>query len=94
MITVRRTAIYNLRLKISCFLPFQAADGNMKTLRQVLCDMRRGDVLEIIDDGRQDSGFDSGLGSQSLSISRSEGEWKTNDFCMKGKAHVPLSLLF
>lgn len=37
--------------------------------------MRRGDVLEILDGhGRQDSGFDSGLGSQSLSASRSEGK--------------------
>ena len=40
--------------------------------------MRRGDVLEILD-GRKsplshDSGFDSGLGSQSLSAYRSEGE--------------------
>lgn len=40
--------------------------------------MRRGDVLEILD-GRKsplshDSGFDSGLGSQSLSANRSEGE--------------------
>lgn len=55
------------------FFSPQAADGNIKTLRQVLYDMRRGDVLEILD-GRQDSGFDSGLGSQSLSASRSEGE--------------------
>lgn len=46
----------------------------MKTLRKVLYDMRRGDVLEILDEGRHDSGFDSGLGSQSLSISRSEGK--------------------
>ena len=56
----------------------QAADGSINTLRQVLRDMRRGDVLEILD-GRKsplayDSGFDSGLGSQSLSVNRSEGE--------------------
>ena len=61
-------------LKVFCFLSSQAADGNMKTLRKVIYDMRRGDVLEILDEGRQDSGFDSGFGSQSLSISRSEGE--------------------
>lgn len=52
---------------------YEAADGNMKSLRKVLYDMRRGDVLEILDEGcRHDSGFDSGLGSQSLSITRSE----------------------
>ncbi|XP_020612522.1 nuclear factor NF-kappa-B p100 subunit-like [Orbicella faveolata] len=55
---------------------YEAADGSIKTLRQVLRDMRRGDVLEILD-GRKsplshDSGFDSGLGSQSLSAYRSE----------------------
>ncbi|KAJ7381140.1 Nuclear factor NF-kappa-B p105 subunit [Desmophyllum pertusum] len=50
---------------------YEAADGSVKTLRQVLHDMRRGDVLEILQD-RHDSGFDSGLGSQSLSASRSE----------------------
>ena len=51
----------------------------MKTLRQVLTDMRRGDVLEALDEGsRHDSGFDSGFGSQSLSINRSEGEVKRN----------------
>ena len=60
------------------FFSTQAADGSIKTLRQVLYDMRRGDVLEILD-GRKsplthDSGFDSGLGSQSLSASRSEGK--------------------
>lgn len=49
----------------------------MKTLRQVLTDMRRGDVLEALDEGsRHDSGFDSGFGSQFLSINRSEGEVK------------------
>ena len=40
--------------------------------------MRRGDVLEILDAYKSplshDSGFDSGLGSQSLSAYRSEGE--------------------
>lgn len=47
----------------------------MAKLREVLYDMRRGDVLEILDkESRHDSGFDSGFGSQSLSINRSEGE--------------------
>lgn len=49
----------------------------MEKLREVLYDMRRGDVLEILDQEsrhRHDSGFDSGFGSQSLSINRSEGE--------------------
>lgn len=47
----------------------------MEKLREVLYDMRRGDVLEILDqESRHDSGFDSGFGSQSLSINRSEGE--------------------
>lgn len=46
----------------------------MKKLREVLYDMRRGDVLEILDQERNDSGFDSGFGSQSLSLNRSEGE--------------------
>ena len=47
----------------------------MEKLREVLYDMRRGDVLEILDqETRHDSGFDSGFGSQSLSINRSEGE--------------------
>ncbi|XP_078366707.1 nuclear factor NF-kappa-B p105 subunit-like [Oculina patagonica] len=49
---------------------YEAADGSIKTLRQVLHDMRRGDVLEILEE-RNDSGFDSGLGSHSLSASRS-----------------------
>ena len=61
------------------FIPFtQAADGSIKTLRKVLYDMRRGDVLEILEDRKSplahDSGFDSGLGSQSLSVNKSEGE--------------------
>ena len=43
--------------------------------------MRRGDVLEILD-GRQDSGFDSGLGSQSLSASRSEGKIRFVSSCV------------
>ena len=47
----------------------------MEKLREVLYDMRRGDVLEILDqESKRDSGFDSGFGSQSLSINRSEGE--------------------
>ena len=47
----------------------------MEKLREVLYDMRRGDVLEILDqESKHDSGFDSGFGSQSLSINRSEGE--------------------
>lgn len=46
----------------------------MKKLREVLYDMCRGDVLEILDRERNDSGFDSGFGSQSLSLNRSEGE--------------------
>lgn len=54
---------------------FEAADGTMEKLREVLYDMRRGDVLEILDkESRHDSGFDSGFGSQSLSINRSEGD--------------------
>ena len=63
----------------------------MKTLRQVLTDMRRGDVLEALDEGsRHDSGFDSGFGSQSLSINRSEGEVKRNN---KGARHSDVSTL-
>ena len=50
----------------------QAAEGTIKTLREVLFDMRRGDVLDILE-GRHDSGFDSGFGSQSLSFNKSEG---------------------
>lgn len=64
---------------------YEAADGNIKTLRQVLYDMRRGDVLEILDGhGRQDSGFDSGLGSQSLSASRSEELFSYDEGFSKG----------
>ena len=63
----------------------------MKTLRQVLTDMRRGDVLEALDEGsRHDSGFDSGFGSQSLSINRSEGEVKRNN---NGARHPDVSTL-
>lgn len=52
---------------------YEAADGTMKKLREVLYNMRRGDVLEILDkESRHDSGFDSGFGSQSLSINTSE----------------------
>ena len=50
----------------------QAAEGTIKTLSEVLFDMRRGDVLDILE-GRHDSGFDSGFGSQSLSFNKSEG---------------------
>lgn len=50
----------------------QAAEGTIKTLSKVLEEMRRGDVLDILE-GRHDSGFDSGFGSQSLSFNKSEG---------------------
>lgn len=70
---------------------YEAADGNIKTLRQVLYDMRRGDVLEILDGhGRQDSGFDSGLGSQSLSASRSEELFSYDEGFSKGSSNSSL----
>lgn len=56
---------------IQVLAEYEAAEGTIKTLREVLFDMRRGDVLDILE-GRHDSGFDSGFGSQSLSFNKSE----------------------
>lgn len=61
---------------LSYYIPYvrfsQAAEGTIETLSKVLEEMRRGDVLDILQ-GRHDSGFDSGFGSQSLSFNKSEG---------------------
>ncbi|KAM7449939.1 Nuclear factorNF-kappa-B p105 subunit [Porites harrisoni] len=56
---------------IQVLAEYEAAEGTIKTLSEVLFDMRRGDVLDILE-GRHDSGFDSGFGSQSLSFNKSE----------------------
>lgn len=71
----------------------QAAEGTIKTLSEVLKDMRRGDVLDILE-GRHDSGFDSGFGSQSLSFNKSEGNVCASiDLELKDVIFGPLGLL-
>ena len=71
----------------------QAAEGTIKTLREVLFHMRRADVLDILE-GRHDSGFDSGFGSQSLSFNKSEGNvCAFIDLELKDVIFGPLGLL-
>ncbi|XP_073234456.1 nuclear factor NF-kappa-B p105 subunit-like [Porites lutea] len=56
---------------IQVLAEYEAAEGTIENLSKVLEEMRRGDVLDILQ-GRHDSGFDSGFGSQSLSFNKSE----------------------
>lgn len=71
----------------------QAAEGTIENLSKALEEMRRGDVLDILQD-RHDSGFDSGFGSQSLSFNKSEGNVCASiDLELKDVIFGPLGLL-